>query len=441
MISGWGNFPKREGIIRAIRSPADVQRALAGESAAIAHGAGRAYGDAALGADVTLGTRGLDRYLVLDREAMQITVEAGVMLSDLLEFLIPRGLFPAVVPGTQFVTIGGMAAANIHGKNHHLDGGFGRSVSSLHLACADGRIVSCNPQENADLFRATIGGMGLTGIILDVTIRLVAIETAFIRLDTVVAPNLDAAMHAFEESKGWTYTVAWIDGLAKGASLGRSLIYRGEHARLAELDSRHAERPFSAPKPLPLMVPFNAPDIALNRLSVGAFNALYYANGKRLEGVHVAGWFPFFFPLDAIGNWNRIYGRRGFIQHQCVVPRAKSREAVGEMLGLISHRGNPSFLAVLKLLGPDGDGMMSFPMEGFTLAIDFPAATKTFALANELDKIVLSYGGRLYLAKDARQERATLEAGYPALNAFRALRRETGAAAKFRSLQSERLGL
>jgi FAD/FMN-containing dehydrogenase len=309
------------------------------------------------------------------------------------------------------------------------------------LIVADGTIASCSATENPELFRATIGGMGLTGIITVVTFRLIRVETAYIRQETVVAPNLDASMRAFEESKGWTYTVAWIDGLAKGNALGRSLIYRGEHAHLDELDERKAKRPFSAKQPLPLAVPFYLPNFMLSRLTVKAFNAGYYLNGARKEGMQIAGWFPYFFPLDAIADWNRIYGPRGFIQHQCVVPKATSRDAIGEILSVIGRIGSPSFLAVLKLLGPDEDGLMTFPMEGYTLAIDFPVSKKTLELAKELDRIVARYGGRLYLAKDARQDRSMVEMGYPNIEKFRALRRQTGASEKFRSLQSERLGL
>ena len=440
-IAGWGNYPLGESDLVSPLDPSCAGAAITHAKSIIARGAGRAYGDPALGVDRTLFTNKLNRFIAFDDKTLELSVEAGTLLSDIIAIMLPRGYFPAVVPGTQFVTIGGMVAANIHGKNHHRAGGFGRQVTRLKLAVADGTIVACGPTEIPDLFRATIGGMGLTGVITEVTFRLIRVESAFICQETVIAQNLDASMRVFEDSKEWTYTVAWIDGLAKGNALGRSLIYRGEHARIDELDERQARYPFSAKAPLALGVPFFVPNVALNRLTVKAFNAAYYLNGARHEGAHIAGWFPYFFPLDAIANWNRIYGVRGFIQHQCVIPKAKSRDAIGEILSVIGRLGNPSFLAVLKLLGPDDDGLMTFPMEGYTLAIDFPVSEKTFRLAKELDRVVASYGGRLYLAKDARQSRSMVEMGYPNIEEFRALRRQTGASGKFRSLQSERLGL
>jgi decaprenylphospho-beta-D-ribofuranose 2-oxidase len=440
MISGWGNYPRKDGDVQLLQSPLDIGRAL-GDGPAIAHGAGRAYGDAAIGTERTVVTVKLDRMLSLDTANNELTTEAGATLSDVIHTILPRGYFPAVVPGTQFVTIGGMVASNVHGKNHHRSGGFGRHVTRLKLVGADGRAITCGPAENGELFRATVGGMGLTGLITEVTFKVIPVETGYFRQETVVASNLDAAMRVFEESQGWTYTVAWIDGLARGASLGRSLIYRGEHARFGELDERKAANPFVARAPMPLAVPFFLPDFTLNRLTVKAFNAAYHFAGARQEGIHLAGWYPFCFPLDAIADWNRIYGRRGFIQHQCVIPKAASREAIGEILEVIQRMGNPSFLAVLKLLGPDDDGLLSFPMEGYTLAIDFPVSERTMAMAQQIDRVVAAHGGRLYLAKDARQDRAMLDRGYPKAGQFRDLRRQSGAAAKFRSLQSERLGL
>ena len=244
-LAGWGNYPRAESEVFDIRDPDAAYRVLAGTTAIIARGAGRSYGDAAIGASRTALTRHLDRIIAFDRENSMLTVEAGAMLSDIIKVFLPRGYFPAVVPGTQFVTVGGMAAANIHGKNHHVDGGFGRQIAALKLLIADGSIVSCSASENSQLFHATIGGMGLTGIITEVTFRLVPVETAFIRQETLAAPDLDAALRALEKSRSWTYTVAWIDGLAVGNSLGRSLVYRGEHALRSELDAKTSLHPYT----------------------------------------------------------------------------------------------------------------------------------------------------------------------------------------------------
>ncbi|MEN3974111.1 FAD-binding oxidoreductase [Emcibacter sp. SYSU 3D8] len=439
-FAGWGNFPRRQGELETLRDPAAVRRAVLGGGPVLAHGAGRSYGDAALGAGRTLGLRGLDRFLAYDEASRDLTVEAGVMLSDVIDAVLPRGLFPPVVPGTRYVTIGGMVASNVHGKNHHVAGAFGAHVSALTLVTAQGDVVRCSRGENAQLFRATIGGMGLTGIVTDVTFRLIPVETAFIRQETLSAPDLAAAMRLLEESRNRTYSVAWIDGLGKGG-LGRALVFRGEHALRADLDDDQARAPLRTGTPPRLAVPFHLPAFTLNRLSASAFNELYYRMNARREGMRVVGYLPYFFPLDGVAHWNRIYGSRGFIQHQCVIPRAGSSAALGEMLALIAREGNPSFLTVLKLLGPGDAGMIGFPMEGFTLAIDFPVSDDTLRLAAALDRIVVASGGRLYLAKDARQDRGIFDAGYGEADAFRAFRAEAGASARFRSLQSERLGL
>lgn len=435
LISGWGNYPRRDARIVTARDPDDLPRRIAGSETIIARGAGRAYGDAAIGSDATLAMTGLDRMIAFDPQTLSLTVEAGVTLAEILKAFVPRGFFPPVVPGTRHVTVGGMVAANVHGKNHHKAGGFGRHVERLTLIAADGAELVCSPRENADMFRATIGGMGLTGVIRDVTFRLIPIESAFIRNVTVVAPNLDAAFRAFEDSRDWTYSVAWIDCLARGAALGRSLLFRGEHARRDECDGV----PQSLSAPRRFAVPFDLPGFMLNRLTVGAFNALYF-NGHR-AGTAVVPLLRYFFPLDGIGHWNRLYGRRGFVQYQCVIPKPNSRAAIGEILDRVSLRGSPSFLTVLKLLGPDEAGLMSFPLEGYTLTLDCHAGATTFGLLEELDRCVMAHGGRIYLAKDACQSPALVEAGYPNLGAFRELRRSSGADAKFQSLQSQRLSL
>ena len=439
-LAGWGNFPSGETDLQYANNAGTVVARL-GEGAVIARGAGRSYGDAAVGIGKTVNLQGLDRFIAFDGACGELTAEAGVSLSDIVATMLPRGFFPAAVPGTQYVTVGGMIAANIHGKNHHKSGGFGRHVLRLSLLQADGQVVSCSRQENPALFHATLGGMGLTGIVLDASFKLIPVETSYVRQETLVAPDLDSVMAAFEASRDWTYTVAWIDGLASGRFLGRSLFYRGEHAKLAELDASQRLTPLAAPPDRRLSVPFFFPGNSLNRATVKAFNAFYWWNGSRQRGARIADLGSFFFPLDGIANWNRIYGRRGFIQHQSVIPKPQSRQAIASLLELIARRGNPSFLTVLKLLGPDDDGLLSFPMEGYTLAIGFPASPDTLSLARELDDIVARHGGRLYLAKDARQAPEMADRGYPNLESFRSFRRGSGAALKFRSFQSERLGL
>jgi FAD/FMN-containing dehydrogenase len=408
----------------------------------IARGNGRAYGDAAIGEKTTLSTLGFDRIREFDPSSGRIRLEAGVLLADLLSVVTPQGFFPPVVPGTKFVTIGGMIASDVHGKNHHKDGGVGEYVEQLMLSLPNGSTIRCSRDENPELLMATIGGMGLTGTILEATMRLRPIETGWMRQKTVVAPSLDDALRVLHEMGDATYSVAWIDCLARGASLGRSLIFTAEHATLQDMDRlRPGVEAFPSSRPGRLSVPVALPSFTLNRLSVSAFNEMYYRIGAMKAGYpHLVHWAPYFFPLDGIGNWNRIYGSRGFLQYQCVIPTAKAQSVLGTILERISHCGTASFLAVLKQMG-QSHGDISFPLEGFTLTLDLPVSANVFPLLDELDRSVVEAGGRLYLAKDARQSPATFEAGYPGLSRFREIRRSIGAAGRISSRLSTRLGI
>jgi decaprenylphospho-beta-D-ribofuranose 2-oxidase len=441
-LSGWGRYPRHTSEMLEPATPAALPQLLASRSGLVARGNGRAYGDAAIGEQITLSTRGFDRVRSFDQATGRIRVEAGVLLADLLEIVIPRGFFPPVVPGTKFVTIGGMIASDVHGKNHHRDGGFGDHVEALTLSLPDGRTIVCSREENREILSATIGGMGLTGTIIDATFRLRPIETGWMRQKTTVAANLDDALHSLQETGDATYSVAWIDCLARGASLGRSLIFAAEHATLKDVERLRpgAER-FPSSKAGRLSVPVDLPSFTLNRLSVLAFNELYFRAGSMKAGYpFLVHWNPYFFPLDGIGSWNRIYGGRGFLQYQCVIPTDRARHVLGEILDRVSRRGAASFLAVLKQLGAS-HGDLSFPMEGFTLTLDLPVSDGVFPLLDELDRLVVEAGGRLYLAKDARQSPATFEAGYPGLARFRELRRALGATGRVSSRLSTRLGI
>jgi len=440
-VAGWGRVPLVETDLITSETPAAAQAATAAADGLIARGSGRAYGDAAIGARQTLDVTPLDRMRSFDPASGRLTVEAGVLLADIIRAFSPHGFFPSVLPGTRFVTVGGAIAADIHGKNHHRDGGFGECLESLVLATAAGDTLRLSRSEHASLFAATIGGMGLTGTILEATLRLRRIETGWIRQRTIVAKDLAAVLAVLDENDAVTYSVAWIDGLAKGPSLGRSLVYLGEHAGLDDLTAR-AERarfpPIDEPR---LGVPVDLPSITLNHFSISAFNELYYRHGAWKAGspfLVPAG--AFFFPLDGVSAWNRIYGARGFVQHQCVLPLDSGPQALAEMLGRVAARGDASFLAVLKKLGR-GSGLLSFPMPGYTLALDFPMTRGLVDFLGELDHLVTAAGGRIYLAKDAWQSRATFEAGYPAANEFRAIRRSIDPHGRLRSRLSERLGL
>jgi len=441
-LSGWGRYPRHPSELLEPTTPSAVPQLMASCSGLVARGNGRAYGDAAIGEQITLSTRNMDRIRDFDPTTGRIRVEAGLLLADLLDVMIPRGFFPPVVPGTKYVTIGGMIASDVHGKNHHRDGGFGDHVEMLTLSVPNGNVVTCSRDENMELLSATIGGMGLTGTILDATFRLRRVETGWMRQETTVAPDLDESLRCLKETGNTTYSVAWIDCLARGPSLGRSLIFAAEHATLRDVDALlPGAEPFPSSKLSRLSVPLDFPSSMLNRLSVSAFNEVYFRVGTMKAGYpFLVHWNPYFFPLDSIGNWNRIYGRRGFLQYQCVIPTDYARSILGEILDRISRHGATSFLAVLKQLGPS-HGDLSFPLEGFTLTLDLPISDQVLPLLDELDRLVVRAGGRLYLAKDARQSPATFEAGYPGLSRFRDVRRSIEAVGRISSRLSLRLGI
>lgn len=439
-LSGWGNYPRVDCRVLTARGRDELADRVRSEATLIARGNGRAYGDAALNPRATLLTRRHDRILAFDRDTGRLTCESGVLLADLLDVFVPRGWFPPVTPGTKLVTIGGMIAADVHGKNHHGAGSFCHHVESLDLVLADGRTVTCSPMENADLFAATCGGMGLTGVIASATFRLQPIETGWIRQETVRCASLAETMERFEAAAGWTYSVAWIDGLSGGRREGRSLLYLGEHARLDDLGPKERQTPpLEPPRKRLRRVPVTFPDAVLNRYTVRAFNEFYYR--RAMTGPALVDWDTFFYPLDSILEWNRIYGRSGFTQYQCVLPKEASAAGLHRLLETMAGAGLGSFLAVLKLLGPQETGLLSFPMEGYTLAMDFPMRRPTLGLLNELDAIVADHGGRIYLAKDARMGPDMMRAGYAVLDRFQDIRGRTGAPGRFTSCLAERLGL
>jgi FAD/FMN-containing dehydrogenase len=441
-ISGWGGWPRRTCRISVPVDPFRVADALIGESA-IARGLGRAYGDSALNPDCTVLTRRLDRLLAFDAETGALVAESGVSLARMIEVLLPRGFFPPVVPGTKFVTLGGAIAADVHGKNHHIAGSFGNHVLWFDLLTIDGGVRRCSPSSNVDLFQATLGGMGLTGIVLRAAIRLLPIESGWIRQRTIVAPDLNTAIDAFEANLASTYSVAWIDCLAGGLARGRSLVYLGEHASRADLPPGMAAHPFATPRRSARWFPAYAPSWIMNQWSVRAFNHVYFRKGYRQPPDRLVDWDRYFFPLDSILEWNRIYGRPGFAQYQCALPLAAARDALTDMLDAIASGGLGSFLSVLKRFGAGvPDRPLSFPVEGYTLALDFPLSPAALTMMDRLDEITIAAGGRIYLAKDSRMTQRTFEAGYGAGRAALSVVIPRSAGNRsFASLQSRRLGI
>lgn len=438
-LSGWGRYPVRDCTLWQPGTAEALHATLAPLPSSIARGNGRSYGDASLNPDATIDMRRLDRLIGFDDATGELVCEAGVLLSDIIDAFVPRGWFVPVTPGTRRVTVGGMIASDVHGKNHHGAGSFCDHLLWLELDPGDGRVLRCSADENADLFAATCGGMGLTGMIVRAAFRMVAIETAWMRQRTVRARDLDEAMALFEQSHAWTYSVAWIDCLARGRDLGRSAILLAEHASLGELDASRRAAPLARPPRKSRAVPIDLPGFTLSGFNVAAFNRLYYAMQRPGEALVALD--PYFYPLDALSDWNRIYGRRGFVQYQCVLPLAESERGLARLLETIAAAGSGSFLAVLKRLGPQSFGLLSFPMPGYTLALDFPATPANLALLERLDAITADHGGRIYLTKDARLSPAMLARGYPQLQEFRGLRAHYGLDRRFSSLLSQRLGL
>ena len=438
-LSGWGRYPVFEARVEAPRDEDAVRALVTDRQGVIARGNGRAYGDSAINRSATIDMRGLNHMLGFNAKTGQLTVEAGVLLGDIIAAFLPRGWFPLVTPGTKFVTVGGAIAADVHGKNHHKDGSFRNSVDWVEVMGTDGKVTRCSPKKNAALFDHTLGGMGLTGVILRAGLRLRPVETAWIQQTTQPAASLKEAMALFEQAQDATYSVAWIDCLATGDDLGRSLVMLGEHAACADLPKADQRRPFATPEKKARKVPLDFPGFALNKFSLKAFNSAYYKAGLKKEGTALIDWDSYFYPLDAILEWNRIYGARGFAQFQCVLPLEASEAGLTQLLDTIAATGSGSFLAVLKRFGAQ-ESAFSFPMEGYTLALDFPVSPKTHALLEKLDAITLAHGGRFYLAKDSRMSADTLarsDARVPAFQSQRTKKNWT----RFSSVQSQRLAL
>jgi decaprenylphospho-beta-D-ribofuranose 2-oxidase len=351
-------------------------------------------------------------------------VPAGVSLDELLRVLVPNGFFVPVTPGTRFVTVGGAIASDIHGKNHHLDGSFGSNVVRLALLLADGSVVECSPTERRDLFWATVGGMGLTGVIVDATIRLLPIETSRCTVDTDRAPDLDTLLTLMEEGdRYYRYSVAWIDPMATGRHLGRGVLTRGDHATVDQLPPKLAVEPLAYAAAQRLSLPPVIPSPGLiNHLSVKAFNEMWYRKAPARRVGEILSIPGFFHPLDFVGAWNRVYGRHGLAQYQFVLPFGEE-VALRRVMERLSASGAPSFLSVLKRFGPANPAPLSFPTAGWTLAVDVPAGRAGLsALLHGLDDLVLDAGGRHYLAKDGHTTPAAIRRGYPRLDEWRTVR-------------------
>lgn len=400
-VTNWGNFPIVEKEIRSDDSFRKIKEFVLNHNEVIARGNGRCYGDSSLGEHI-FSTKKLNKFISFDRLNGIIECESGVLLSDVLEIAVPQGYFLYVTPGTKFVSVGGAIASDVHGKNHHAEGCFSEYVIEFKLMIENGDIINCSREENSDKFWATIGGMGLTGIILTAKFKLKNIESAYIRQESIKAENLDEIFNLFEESESWTYTVAWIDCLQKGKNIGRSILMRGEHAFQHELPQKFKEKPLRLKKKFEPTVPFYFPGFVLNALTVKIFNYLYYKKQSKKEVKNFIDYETFFYPLDFVHDWNKIYGKSGFIQYQMMIPKESGKEGMKKILETIANSGNGSFLAVLKLYGKENpEAYNSFPFEGYSLALDFKVNSKLKKLIDQLDDIVEQYNGKIYLTKDS----------------------------------------
>ncbi len=430
-LMSWGMYPRVKNTVFKFDTEETLKEIIKEKEELIPYGNGRSYGDSALSTNI-IDVRPKDYFIDFDEEEGLLHVQAGVLLSEILESYVSRGWFLKVTPGTKLITVGGAIASDIHGKNHHVEGCFSECVKEFQIMVADGEVITCSKEATPELFKATCGGMGLTGVILDAKIYLKRINSQYIDQVTIKTKNLKETFDAFEEYKEKPYSVAWIDCLAKDEEIGRCLLMVGDFRDDGKLDYKVKKQK---------TIPFNFPSFALNNWSVRAFNWLYYGKVKERVSKQRVDLDTFFYPLDAIGHWNRIYGKKGFTQYQFILPKEASYQGLEEILGAISKSGKGSFLAVLKLYGKANENYLSFPIEGYSLALDFKIEKGLFELLDRLDEIVVKYQGRIYLTKDVRVSKETFEKGYEQIETFRAFRKENKMETTFQSIQSKRVGI
>ncbi len=426
-LESWGKYPKIKNKKFIFRDNEELKNFLLENKEFISYGNGRSYGDSALNENI-IYCKNYNYFLDFDEKNGILHCQSGVMVSEILEIFVPKGWFLKITAGTKLITIGGAIASDIHGKNHHIEGCFSECVEEFNLMLPNGIIKNCKKDD--ELFLATCGGMGLTGIILDAKISLKKISSKNIEQTTIKTKNLQETFDAFEKYKDIPYSVAWIDCLATEENIGKCLLMVGDFSDDRDLNYQKKKN---------LNIPFNFPTFALNRLSVKIFNWLYYSkapNGTSKQKVDID---TFFYPLDSINNWNRIYGKNGFTQYQFILPKEKSYEGLKKILNEISISGMGSFLAVLKLYGEENQNYLSFPIKGYSLALDFKIQDGLFELLDKLDEIVLQYDGRIYLTKDVRVKKKIFEQNYPKIDRFRELRKKYKMDKKFNSLQSKRV--
>jgi decaprenylphospho-beta-D-ribofuranose 2-oxidase len=430
-IYGWGRYPTIDAQVLLPQTQSGCVDLLKGNQIVLPRGMGRSYGDSANSSTV-IQSDYLDHFIEFNESTGVLTCEAGVSIREILQLIVPKGWFVPVTPGSSFVSLGGAIASDVHGKNHHLSGTFSEHLLSFDLMLGTGEIVSVTKDSYPDLFRATCGGIGLTGMILTASIQLKSIKSSQLRQTTIKASCLEAVCEQFEANHASTYSVAWIDCLASGKQLGRSLLMLGEHIQDGALELGGGKS---------LNMPIDMPSSILNHYSIKAFNSLYYHRIFSKTRTELVSFESYFYPLDAISHWNRLYGKAGFVQYQFVLPKTVGVKGVKKILEVIVSSGKGSFLAVLKAFGTANQNFLSFPIEGYTLALDFKMSEETAKLIKLLDSMVVEAGGRIYLTKDALMTEMSFKKTYPQWERFEEVRAKYGAVGKFASSQSKRLGL
>lgn len=443
-LYGWGRNPIEECDVYRPECEPEIRQLVvnAPQASLTPRGRGRSYGDASLNAKgaVVLSER-LDRMMSFDEATGILRCEAGLTLAEIIEHLLPRGFFFPVTPGTKMITIGGAIAADVHGKNHHSSGSMSAWVNRFSLLTGQNEIIDCSRERNKEAFWATVGGMGLTGMILEAEIRLQRVETAYLQADYERVSDIDSLLERMAESDdNYEYAVAWVDSLATGRSLGRSVLMRANHAPVSSLREQLRRSPCVENRKRKPGVPFTLPNFVLSTSSMRLFNSAFYAAHRTTS--KLVGCDSFFYPLDAVAGWNRAYGTRGVLQYQCVIPEKNARLGTIRLLEALVKLRLGSFLTVLKTLGPASEGLLSFPMPGKTLSLDVPyTGPQIFDALHQLDEIVLAHEGRVYLAKDSCMTQESFERMYPNLDKFKSIRSGLDPESRFESSLARRLGI
>lgn len=439
ILSGWGNLPKSKSTVVTPQNDADIQNILLFDKV-INRGLGRSYADQATNHDNTvIETIRLNSFIDFNEKEGILECESGVSLDDIIRIFGPKGWFPLVTPGTKYVSIGGAIANDVHGKGHHIDGSFINCVLDFRILLSDGSVVNASREENTDLFFANFGGLGLLGFILSARIKLRKIETTYFVNEAIVTKNIEELLDEIDKAdKEYHYSLGWVDSLAKGKNMGRGVLTIGNHALISDLPQKLKKDPLVISKPPVLKVPFYLPSFTLNTITIKILNKIIFNIQNKDKGV--CHYESFFYPLDMIDEWNKGYGKRGFIQYQFVIPVENGRKNIVKILSAITESGCKPFLNVLKKMGK-GQNYLSFPMEGYTFAIDFPVTKKLREFTKIMDHMVLDAGGRIYLCKDAFVDEAIFKQMYPSHHDWLNVKMKYDPENKFSSDISRRLGL